>query len=87
MYKFFIGREVRGRGGEKGKPGQIAYETSLGYVLSGPIDLPNRGVRTKINFAATHILHVACTEQSLDDKSSMMWDLGFCGYTRTTDCV
>ena len=69
MYKFFTGREVRG---EKGKPGPIAYETGLGYVLSGPIDLPDRRVRTKINFAATHVLHVACTEQSLDDKISMM---------------
>ena len=69
MYKFFTGREVRG---ENGKLGPIAYETGPGYVLSGPIDLPDRRVRTKINFAATHVLHVACTEQSLDNKISMM---------------
>ena len=72
MYKVFTGREVRG---EKGKPGPIAYEIGLGYVLSGRIDLPDRRVKTKINFAATHVLHAACTEQSLDDKISMMWDL------------
>ena len=41
----------------------------------GAIDLPERRVKTKINFAATHVLQVACIEQSLDDKISMMWDL------------
>ena len=76
MYKFFTGREVLG---EKGKPVPTAYETGLGYVLSGSIDLPERRVTTKINFAATHVLHVACTEQSLDDKMSMTWDLDTVG--------
>ena len=58
----------------RGKAGPAAYETGPGYVLSCPIDLPGRRVKTKINFAATYVLHVACTEQSLDDKISMMWD-------------
>ena len=61
------------------KTGPVAYETALGYVLSCPIDLPDRRVKTKINFEATYVLHVACTEQSLDDKISMMWDLDSVG--------
>ena len=41
MYKFFTGREVRG---QKGKPRPIVYKTGPGYALSGPTDLPQRGV-------------------------------------------
>ena len=82
MYNFFTSREVRGGGGKE-KPGPTGYETGLGYVLSGPIDLPDRRVRARINFAATHVLHVACTEQSMDDKISMMWDLDSVGIRET----
>jgi hypothetical protein len=72
MWKFFTGKIKRGRDDN----GPVANETSLGWVLSGPIPSNHKGRLSNANLVATHVLRVAAqTRETTDEQLSRLWDM------------
>ena len=58
--------------------GPVANETTLGWVLSGPVPTDKIPHLSSINFVSTHILRVAAealSENSSEELLNQLWDL------------
>ena len=78
-WQFVTGEVVRGQ------EGPVAVGTTLGWVLSGPAELPEQTV----SLAVTHTLHVGgITNKELDATLQSFWELESLGIqTPTIDPV
>ncbi len=76
MGKFFTGQIRRGESGT----GPIANETTLGWVLSGPVPSRNKNTLSSVNFVSTHVLRVADAlqnepkEKTPEEILHRLWD-------------
>ena len=72
LWKFFTGRIQRGREIN----GPVASETTLGWVLSGPVPANNANRLSSVNVVSTHVLKVATEvkDNPIDKPLSQLWD-------------
>ena len=68
LWEFMRGEVVRG---EKDEP--VAISTSLGWVLSGPLKIPQKKSTAGTNLV-THVLEIQ--EQEVHETFQRLWDLG-----------
>ena len=72
-WSLVIGQPVRGESNR----GPTAVKTRLGYVLNGPVDVPNRGRATNSSVNTTHLMKVETVtsfEESLKCEVKKLWD-------------
>ena len=85
MWQFFSGQKISGKSGV----GLVAFETSLGWVLSGPVEGKyDPKLSSATNFVETHVLFT-CRENSeemtLTEQVSHLWDIESIGIRDVQD--
>ena len=70
-WSFFTGNIIK-----RDPSGQVALETKLGWVLSGPAVSPKSTRSCTVNVSSTHVLKVESTEiTDMKDDFQKFWDL------------
>ena len=84
QYRELITGEVR-----RGKTGPVAVSTKLGWVLSGPVTLPEQHQSSASLLTHTLRVDTLCLgdSQSLDDQLKSFWNLESFGAEAATDHV
>lgn len=75
MWRFFTGKSKRGE--QDNAP--VASETTLGWVLSGPVPSDKHNLLSSVNFVSTHVLKATVEMDQNDilerEMVSKLWDL------------